>query len=454
MFMPTILIVDDEATLLKYLQKQFYTFDYNIVTAARGEEALDIYEKQKIDLILLDVRLPDISGIEILKKIRETDPWLPIIIMTAYSGIQGAIEAIRFGANDYIAKPFDFEELRFIIEKCIESQQAVAEVSKIRSRQKEEFSFNKIITISAKMTKLIELMMRLVDKTQSTVLIMGESGTGKELFASSIHYSDKGVRSKGPFVTVNCGALSSGILESELFGHEKGAFTGAVKQKKGYFEVADKGTIFLDEIGEMDPKTQVGLLRFLEGQTFQRVGGTRDISVDVRIIAATNKNLLEEVQNGTFREDLYYRLNVIVIPIPPLRERKEDIPLLIDHYIRVYNKALNKEVTGCTHEALNVLMDYRWPGNVRELRNMIERAVLISENEFIKPSDLPIEIYRSRDESEVNMIKYLSKMKLDKLIKLYVENILAEYKGNITHAARVLDITRERLKRILSKSYE
>mgnify|MGYP001443773846 FL=1 len=448
--MHTILIVDDEVVLLEVLHKRLYGFGYNTLTATCGEEAMDIYKKNNVDLILLDVKLPGINGMQVLQEIRKADPWLPIIIMTAYSGVQGAVEAIKLGANDYIAKPFAIEELKFVISRCIESQKAEAVVSHIRSNRKEKYSFDKIITKNAEMLRMIDLSKRIANKSQSTVLILGESGTGKELFANAIHYNDDGSRSKGPFIPVNCTALSEGVLESELFGHEKGAFTGAVVQKKGLFEIADKGTIFLDEIGEIDPKTQVKLLRFIEERTFQRVGGTRDIDVDVRIITATNKDLLKEAQNGKFREDLYYRLNVISLVIPPLRKRKEDVPLLINHFIDVYRKVLNKSITGCSDEALNVMSNYNWPGNVRELRNIVERAVLLSEDEFIRPSDLPLEISCQRGSDEIDKIKMLDLMDLDKLIKLYTEKALVEC-GSMTHAAKALNITRQRVKRILIK---
>jgi DNA-binding NtrC family response regulator len=301
--MPTILIVDDEKLLLESIVKSLSEAGYSTYAAASGKAALTIYENNNLDLLLLDVKLPDIDGISILKRIREKDPELPIIIMTAYSGIRGAVEAIKSGAYDYVAKPFDVEELLHVIKRCLESQLAFTEIKKIRSVKKERFSFERILTNNSQMMSVIELCKRLANKTHSTVLILGESGTGKELIANAIHYNDSGHRSKGPFVAVNFAALSGGVMESELFGHEKGAFTGAIRQKKGLFEVADKGTIFFDEISEIDLKAQVKLLRFIEERTFQHVGGTRDIAVDVRIIAATNRDLIKEVKEGRFRED-------------------------------------------------------------------------------------------------------------------------------------------------------
>jgi len=452
--MPTILVVDDEKLLLESIVKSLSETGYSTYAAASGKAAMNIYENNNLDLILLDVKLPDIDGISILKRIRGKSPELPIIIMTAYSGIRGAVEAIKLGAYDYVAKPFDVEELLHVIKRCLDSQIAFAEIKKIWSVKKERYGFERILTNNSEMMNVIELCKRLANKTHSTVLILGESGTGKEVIANAIHYNDSGDRSKGPFVAVNCAALSGGVMESELFGHEKGAFTGATRQKKGLFEVADKGTIFLDEISEIDLKTQVKLLRFIEERTFQHVGGTRDIMVDVRIITATNRELIKEVKKRRFREDLYYRLNVISILLPPLRERKEDIDVLVKHFINIYSQLLNKEVIGCNDEALKLLINYNWPGNIRELRNIIERAVLLSEDERIKPSDLPYEISNNLEKTMMDSVKIYHQIALDKLIKLYTKNTLTKYHGNMTHAAKALNITRQRLKRILSCSYE
>ena len=444
----TVLIIDDEKLLLSSLKKALSRDGYRILTATNGRDALDCFEKNNPDLVLLDVKLPDIDGMQVLKKIKEMDSNSAIIVMTAFSGIKGAVEAIRLGAYDYIAKPFDIEELEFIISRCVESQKIVAEVNQIRSTKKERYSFDRIITDNPRMKQLIELSKRVATNSQSTVLILGESGTGKELFANAIHYS--GPRSNNPVVTVNCAALSEGVLESELFGHEKGAFTGAIKQKRGMFEIADRGTLFLDEIGEISRKTQVKLLRFLEDKRFQRVGGTENIEVDVRIIAATNKDLLEETKEGRFREDLYYRLNVISMLIPPLRERRDDISLLASHFIANYNKLLNKNIRGCSDEGLRILLDYDWPGNIRELRNVIERAVLLSNNELITPFDMPMEIVGTHSKPNMAKINVFDLMPLDNFIKLYTENILSRYNNNKTKTAAALGITRQRLRRILN----
>ncbi|MFA6411068.1 MAG: sigma-54 dependent transcriptional regulator [Syntrophales bacterium] len=446
---PKILIVDDEKLLLRSLKKALSGDDYLVVTAENGREALSAFDMHSPDLVLLDVRLPDMDGMQLFRKVHRLDPQCPGIIMTAYGGIKGAVEAIKLGAYDYIAKPFDIEELKFIIKRCLESKRVVAEMNLIRSTQKDRFGFEKIVTNNSAMKSLIRLSKR-VAEAQSTVMILGESGTGKELFASAIHYN--GSRQNHPFVAINCAALSEGLLESELFGHEKGAFTGAIKQKKGLFEMADRGTIFLDEIGEIGSKTQVSLLRFLEVRNFQRVGGTDNIEVDVRIIAATNKDLLKEVKEGRFREDLYYRLSVISIAVPPLRERRDDIPLLINHFISEYNGVLKKNVQCCSDEAVNILCDYEWPGNIRELRNIIERAVLLSDDQTVSPVDIPLEKGNNRDMQSLAKIETLDTMFLDDMISLYTKSLLARFGQNKAHTAAAMGITRQRLRRILRSS--
>ncbi|NPU85249.1 MAG: sigma-54-dependent Fis family transcriptional regulator [Syntrophaceae bacterium] len=443
----TILIVDDTQLIAESLRKALSREGYDILTAATGKDALLSYEENGPDLILLDVKLPDIDGIQVLQKIRQVDAKTPIIVMTAYSGIKGAVEAMKSGAYDYVAKPFDIDELKIIVARCLASRKVEAEVDHMRSTKKELYSFSKIITCSPTMKPIIDMSQRVAIGSRSTVLIQGESGTGKELFANAIHYS--GQRANHPLVAVNCAMLSEGVLESELFGHEKGAFTGAVKQKKGVFELADQGTLFLDEIGEISPATQIKLLRFLEERELQRVGGTKKINVDVRIIAATNRNLMKRVEEGRFREDLYYRLNVIAFNIPPLRERREDIPLLTDHFLDLYGRLLGKSGRRFSREAMDSLIRYPWPGNVRELRNVIERAVLLSDDTEIGLQDVPLEISGRHNGPEASNVKYIEDMPLDLLIKNYTESILARHKNNRTKASDVLGITRQRLRRIL-----
>jgi len=443
----TILIVDDTQLIAESLRKALSREGYDILTAATGKDALLSYEENGPDLILLDVKLPDIDGIQVLQKIRQVDVKTPIIVMTAYSGIKGAVEAMKSGAYDYVAKPFDIDELKIIVARCLASRKVEAEVDHMRSTKKELYSFSRIITCSPKMKTIIDMSQRVALGSRSTVLIQGESGTGKELFANAIHYSSQ--RANHPLVAVNCAMLSEGVLESELFGHEKGSFTGAVKQKKGVFELADQGTLFLDEIGEISPATQIKLLRFLEERELQRVGGTKKINVDVRIIAATNRNLMKRVEEGRFREDLYYRLNVIAFHIPPLRERREDVPLLTDHFLDLYGRLLGKSGRRLSREAMDALSRYPWPGNVRELRNVIERAVLLSDGPEIGVQDVPLEISGRHNGPEGSGVKYIEDMPLDLLIKNYTESILARYRSNRTKASEVLGITRQRLRRIL-----
>jgi len=444
---PSILIVEDEILLMSSLKKALSREGYQVITAACGEEALESFQENSPDVVLLDVRLPGMDGMQVLKMIKSLDGSVPIIIMTAFSGIKGAVEAIRLGAYDYIAKPFDIHELTFMLARCLTSQKAMAEVNRIRSTNKERYSFDNIITDNSRIKKLIDLSRRLAQNAKSSVLIMGESGTGKELFANAIHYN--GPRSDHPLIAVNCAALSEGILESELFGHEKGAFTGAVKKKKGLFELADRGTLFLDEIGEITQKIQVKLLRFLEEKKIQRVGGTEKIDVDVRIVAATNQDLFQGIKEGKFREDLYYRINVISFIIPPLRERRSDISLLIDYFIDDNNRALNKIVKGCNREALDILQNYTWPGNVRELRNIIERAILLSEGDVIRAEDIPVEQTASRCRSDLATLSGIDPMPLDKLIKSYAQSALLKCRDNRSRTADALKITRQRLRRIL-----
>lgn len=448
----SILIVEDEKLLLSSLKKALSREDYQVITASNGEDALKCFKESSPDLVILDVQLPGMDGMQVLKKIKLLENSCPVIIMTAFSGIKGAVEAIKLGAYDYIAKPFDIEELKFVIARCLASQSAMAEVDKIRSSNKVKYSFENIITGNADLKKIIALCRRLAQNAHSTVLLMGESGTGKELFANAIHFN--GPRSGHSMITVNCAALSEGLLESELFGHEKGAFTGAMKQKKGMFELADRGTLFLDEIAEISQKTQVKLLRFLEDRKIQRVGGTQQIEVDVRIIAATNKDLPDLVKRELFREDLYYRLNVISVTIPPLRLRRDDIPLLADFFIQTYGRILNKDVRGCSRGAAAMLQNYSWPGNIREMRNIIERAMLLSDGEIIGSGDIPFEGTNSRRDINTAGVGNLEPMPLDRLVESYTRMMLERFKNNRSKTAEILKITRQRLRRILSSSLD
>jgi len=445
---PKILIIEDEELLLQSLSEALTEDGYLTLKTRSGKQGFDVFKRHEPDVVLLDVRLPDMDGMRVLKKIKDSDVEknYAIIVMTAFSGIKGAVEAIKLGADDYIAKPFDIEELKIIISRCLEAKNIRAEMNQLRSMKKQRYRFDNILTSNSVMRKKIEIAKRISSRSSANILLLGESGTGKELFAKAIHYNS--TRADCRMVVVNCSALAQGIIESELFGHEKGSFTGATRQRSGFFEEADKGTIFLDEIGEMDQKTQVKLLRILEERVFQRVGGTEEIEVNVRIIAATNRDLQKEVAAGRFREDLYYRLNVISILIPPLRERKDDIPLLAGYFIKEFNRSLGKNVIGCNEEALKILLNYDWPGNVRELRNVIERAMLLCNEEIILKEDLSPEISNSkyRTIEPVN----IKEKPLDEIVKLYSEQVLQRCNNNQTKAAQLLGISRPRLRRILN----
>lgn len=443
-----VLIIEDEELLLNALASSLSEDGYMTLKARDGKRGFDIFKRHEPDIILLDVRLPDTDGMKILKRIKETDieKKNAVIIMTAFSGIKGAVEAIKLGADDYIAKPFDIEELKIMISRCLESKRIIAEINRVRSLNKKQYSFDNIITKSHGMREIISMTKRISLQGKSNILLLGESGTGKELFAKCIHYNSP--RANSRMMVVNCSTFTESLIESELFGYEKGSFTGATKQKKGYFEEADRGTVFLDEIGEINQKTQVKLLRFLEERLFQRVGGTEDIEVDVRVIAATNRDLQQMIKEHSFRDDLYYRLNVISITIPALRKRREDIPLLVNHYINEFNGVLGKNVMGADHNAINILQDYEWPGNVRELRNVIERAMLLCNEDLITVEDLTPEILN--DKVSTIEVRNLKDKTLKDAIKIYAEEIMRRCNNNQTKAAYILGVSRPRLRRILN----
>ena len=386
--METILIVDDEKNYPRILGAVLEEEGYEIFTANSGPEALETLEGTDVDLVLTDMKMPIMDGIQLLEKIKAKDPELPVIMMTAHGTVDKAVEAMQKGAYSYILKPFDNERLIIYVSKAISMFRVIKENRDLRNAVTSQYSFGNIIGKSRPMHQVFETI-RKVAPTNATVLIEGESGTGKELVAKSIHFNSS--RRDKPFVAVNCSALAETLLESEMFGHEKGAFTGAVAMRKGRFELADKGTLFLDEIGEMSTSLQVKLLRVLQEKTFERVGGTKPISVAIRLIAATNRNLKEEMQKGRFREDLYYRLNVVHIELPSLKQRQQDLRLLVDHFIKKYadERKHTVPVTGIEPEVERLIYEYSWPGNVRELENLIERLMIMSPGGTIKPSDLP-----------------------------------------------------------------
>lgn len=379
-------LIDDEPIIHDVLGQILETEGYSVEISSSGEEALKKFEEQKFDLILLDLLMPGMDGLEVLKQIKKIDPEAMVIIITAYASVESALAAIKMGAYDYIQKPFKNDELLMTIRRALEHRRLQEENIRLRSELKKKFSFNNIIGKSQAMMNVFELV-KAAAPTRSTILIQGESGTGKELIARAIHLNSD--RARHPFVVINSGSLPPDLLESHLFGHVKGAFTGAVSDKKGLFEAADKGTIFFDEISSISLETQVKLLRVMQDKEFMRLGGTRSIKVDVRIIAATNTDLEELIEQKAFRKDLFYRLNVIKIELPPLRARKEDIPLLVKHFIEVYNAENNKQVEGVSEDVMEIFMDYDWPGNVRELENVLERAVVLCKSRIITRDSLP-----------------------------------------------------------------
>jgi len=386
--METILIVDDEKNYLLVLSAVLEEEGYEVLTALSGLEALETQKSSDLDLVLTDMKMPGMDGIELLERIKAFDPDLPVIMMTAHGTVDKAVEAMQKGAYSYILKPFDNERLILYVKKAISVYQVVKENRRLRNAVESQFQFGKIIGKSKAMRDVFETIQK-VAPSGATVLIEGESGTGKELVAKSIHFNSP--RREGPFVAVNCSALAESLLESELFGHEKGAFTGAVSSKKGRFELAHGGTLFLDEIGELSANLQVKLLRVLQEKAFERVGGVRSIVVDIRVIAATNKNLGLEMRASRFRDDLFYRLNVVHIVIPPLRDRREDIRLLVNHFLQKYaaERKSAVPVRGVAQDVDRLFYEYSWPGNVRELENVIERVMILCPNEIITGNDLP-----------------------------------------------------------------
>jgi two-component system NtrC family response regulator len=386
--METILIVDDEKNYLLVLSAVLEEEGYEVLTALSGLEALETQKSSDVDLVLTDMKMPGMDGIDLLERIKAYDPDLPVIMMTAHGTVDKAVEAMQKGAYSYILKPFDNERLILYVKKAISVYQVVKENRRLRNAVESQYQFGKIIGKSKIMRDVFETIQK-VAPSSATVLIEGESGTGKELVAKSIHFNSP--RRDNPFVAVNCSALAEGLLESELFGHERGAFTGAVSSKKGRFELAHGGTLFLDEIGELSANLQVKLLRVLQEKAFERVGGVRSIAVDIRVIAATNKNLYLEMRAGRFREDLFYRLNVVHIVIPPLRDRREDLHLLVNHFLQKYaaERKSAVPVRGIAQDVDRLFDEYSWPGNVRELENVIERVMILCPNEIITGNDLP-----------------------------------------------------------------
>jgi len=414
-----LLIVDDEASMLDFLSLLFQGEGYEVTTARSVEEARRTLERGSLDLVLCDILMPDGNGLDLLKEIKATDGSPPVIMMTAYTSTKSAIEAMKLGAADYVSKPFDVDELKIVAQKALERAELAEENVYLRRELEKKYTFNNIIGKSSRMQAIFSLIDRIA-RTTSTVLIHGESGTGKELIARAIHFASP--RAHRRFLSINCGAMPENLLESELFGHERGAFTGAVREKKGLFQEADHGTLFLDEIGEMTPSMQVKLLRALQEKVVRKVGGTEEEPVDARIIAASNQDLEARLQTGEFREDLYYRINVLPINLPPLRQRREDIPLLADFFLQKYSRQMELPPRQISIEAMNILESYDWPGNVRELENLIERVLALSHAETITTRDLPVHLLTNRRANQ-ELIQ-LPEEGLD--LEAYLESIRAQ----------------------------
>jgi DNA-binding NtrC family response regulator len=433
--MINILVVDDEEPFRRLLKKELSRKGYAVEVASDGTEALRFLRNQVFDVVLLDVVMPGIDGISLMKKLKEDGGAPPIIVLTGKATVETAVEAMKNGAHDYLTKPYKLDELTIIIDRAYEFGRLSVKSKLFEQellRQETPFEF---IGRSRQLHEILSLIQK-VAPTDSAVLIQGESGTGKELIANAVwHYS---TRREAPFIALNCATLSENLIESEIFGHEKGAFTSAYQTKHGLVEVADKGTLFLDEIGEMPLGLQAKLLRFLDSGEFRRVGGNKNLRVDVRVIAATNKDLAAVMKTGNFREDLYYRLNVINIVIPPLRERKEDVADLSRYFLTKYSKKLSKHITDFTEEALDLLSGYRWPGNVRELENVIERAVIVCEADVIGAEDLSISSYAAAEEMSMNP-------SLEEMEKNYILRVLKEAGGNQSKASQLLGIDRKTL---------
>jgi len=445
-----ILLIDDEFAQLQTLAGFLKKRGFEVEKAASGSTGLELIEKQTVDLVITDFKMPDIDGLQVLKRAKQINPEVDVIMMTAFGSIESATQAMRDGAIDYLIKPVDLDQLELVINKALEHKQLASENRLLRQQLSEKFRFEKIISVSETMEEALNIAGRAAP-SKATVLITGESGTGKELIAKAIHYASP--RKNEPFMAVNCAALAENLLESELFGHEKGAFTGADRLRKGRFEMANNGTLFIDEVGEIPLVTQVKLLRVLQEQTFERVGGTEPIKVDVRIIAATNQHPEEMIEEDRFRKDLYYRLNVVRITIPPLRKRKADIPLLVDYFLKKYANENNKPINGISKETMDQLMKYDYPGNVRELENIIEQAVVLSREDIITTKDLPMTVRGMRQESKKRapLAEATFIERVEAFEKELIDSALEQAQGVQTKAAKVLGITERHLRYKLKK---
>jgi DNA-binding NtrC family response regulator len=447
-----VLVVDDEHGVRESL-RMVLKERYDVVTVASAREALERVEREPLDVVLLDILMPGMDGLEVLEQIKQRPLSLPVIMLTATKTVKTAVKAMKLGASDYVTKPFDVEELLLIVERSVQSAALAREVEALRSEVGVRYGFDNIVSGSEKMQEVLRTA-TMVAPLKTTVLITGESGTGKELIAKAIHY--RSPRAAKPMVTINCAAIPDNLLESELFGHERGAFTDAYAKKLGQFELADQSTLFLDEIGEMNPATQAKILRVIEQSEFTRIGGAQPITVDVRLIAATNRDLHQGMREGTFRSDLYYRLNVVSIHLPPLRDRREDVSQLIRHFLRVKSNQLGLPEKAFVNEALDLLMQYAWPGNVRELENVIERAMVLSSGVVMTPEDLPrylADRNGSRHPAQQSVLRGETRLSeaVDQFEQELIRSALTQAQNNQTRAAEILGTTRRILKYKMDK---
>jgi DNA-binding NtrC family response regulator len=446
--MPTILIVEDEAKMRRLLELNLGDGGFQTLSAEDAEAGLKLLQNGSVDLVLTDLKLPGMNGLEFLHAVKRFNAALPVIVMTAFGTVETAVEAIKAGAGDYVLKPFSMEEMLIVVHKELDVRRLRDENRSLREALQQRYAHPNVVARSAKMQEILAAVER-VAPMNSTVLLGGESGVGKDLIARAIH--EKSRRASGPFIKINSTAIPENLLESELFGYEKGAFTGATSSKPGKFELADKGTLFLDEIGDVPAATQVKLLRVLQEREFERLGGTRTIKVDVRLVAATNRDLRAALEEGTFREDLYYRLNVVPIDIPPLRDHKEDIPELASLFLARLAKDSEKEINGISPDALNLLVNHYWPGNVRELQNVIERASALATGPVLQPPDIHLDSHRSKHSQAAEALLLPEGMTLEQWEDEMIREALRRANGNKSQAARALGLSRNALRYRLSK---